>query len=139
MDKVLLDTDTLSEITKGANASVQSKANTYRNAFGYYTLSVLSVIEVIKGYHRLRRADRIAQFRTGLIGEEILTLGVTTADLAGHIFADLELAGRPIGRIDLMIAAIAIENGLTLVTGNTAHYQEIQQLGYQLTLDNWKT
>jgi len=37
-----------------------------------------------------------------------------------------------------MIAAIAIENGLTLVTGNTAHYQYIQQLGYSLKLDNWR-
>jgi len=37
-----------------------------------------------------------------------------------------------------MIAAIAIENGLTLVTGNTAHYARISALGYQLKLDNWR-
>ena len=37
-----------------------------------------------------------------------------------------------------MIAAIAIINGLELVTGNTAHYQRIQQLGYPLTLANWR-
>jgi tRNA(fMet)-specific endonuclease VapC len=38
-----------------------------------------------------------------------------------------------------MIAAIAITNGLELVTGNTAHYQHVQQLGYPLTLANWRT
>jgi tRNA(fMet)-specific endonuclease VapC len=27
---------------------------------------------------------------------------------------------------------------LELVTGNTAHYQRIQQLGYPLTLVNWR-
>jgi tRNA(fMet)-specific endonuclease VapC len=138
MDKSLLDTDILSEITKGVNANVMAKAIAYRTAFGHYTLSVLSVLETIKGYHRVRRPDRIAQFRSSLIGEEILTLDVTTADLAGHIFADLELAGQPIGRMDPMIAAIAIENGLTLVTGNTAHYARISALGYALTLDNWR-
>jgi tRNA(fMet)-specific endonuclease VapC len=37
-----------------------------------------------------------------------------------------------------MIAAVAIRHGLELVTGNTAHYQRIQQLGYSLTLANWR-
>ncbi len=138
MDQCLLDTDILSEITKGVNVNVMAKATAYRTAFGRYTLSVFSVVETIKGYHRVRRPDRIAQFRSSLIGEEILTLEVTTADLAGHIFADLELAGQPIGRMDPMIAAIAIENGLTLVTGNAAHYARISALGYALRLDNWR-
>jgi predicted nucleic acid-binding protein len=37
-----------------------------------------------------------------------------------------------------MIAAIAINQSLELVTGNTAHYQRIQQLGYPLTLVTWR-
>jgi predicted nucleic acid-binding protein len=37
-----------------------------------------------------------------------------------------------------MIAAVAIRHGLTLVTGNTAHYERIQRLGYLLTLENWR-
>ena len=45
---------------------------------------------------------------------------------------------RSIGRADPMIAATAIIQGLELVTGNTAHYQRIQQLGYPLTLANWR-
>jgi tRNA(fMet)-specific endonuclease VapC len=36
------------------------------------------------------------------------------------------------------ITAIAIENNLILVTGNTKHYQKIQSLGYPLQLDNWR-
>ena len=35
-----------------------------------------------------------------------------------------------------MIAAVAIENGLELATGNTTDYQRVQQLGYPLTLVN---
>jgi tRNA(fMet)-specific endonuclease VapC len=138
MDKVLLDTDTISEITKNVNTAVAARASAYRSAYGHFTLSVLSVIEVVKGYHRLRRSDRIARLLASLANEEVLTLGISTGELAGRIFADLELAGRPIGRIDPMIAAIAIEHGLTLVTGNTTHYQHVQQLGYSLSLDNWR-
>lgn len=37
-----------------------------------------------------------------------------------------------------MIAAIALEHGLELATGNTAHFQRVQQLGYSLTLVNWR-
>jgi predicted nucleic acid-binding protein len=37
-----------------------------------------------------------------------------------------------------MIAAIAIEQGLELVTGNTSDFQRVQALGYPLTLVNWR-
>ncbi len=37
-----------------------------------------------------------------------------------------------------MIAAIAIQHNLVVVTGNTAHYERIQKLGYSLKLDNWR-
>lgn len=80
----------------------------------------------------------MARFLASIATEEVLTLAVSTAELAGHIFADLELAGRPIGRIDPLIAAIALKNGLTLATGNLAHYQNVQQLGSLLKLDNWR-
>jgi len=32
----------------------------------------------------------------------------------------------------------AIQHDLTLVTGNQAHYQRLQELGYPLKLDNWR-
>ena len=57
---------------------------------------------------------------------------------SGHKATDLERTGQPIGRADPMIAAIALQHGLTLVTGNQSHYQRIQQLGYPLLLDNWR-
>jgi tRNA(fMet)-specific endonuclease VapC len=37
-----------------------------------------------------------------------------------------------------MIAAIALTHGLELVTGNTANFQRVQQLGYPLPLANWR-
>ena len=67
-----------------------------------------------------------------------MPFGLAEGRLAGEIDGDLERVGRPIGRCDPMIAAIAITNGLELVTGNTAHYQRVQQLGYPLTLANWR-
>ena len=54
-------------------------------------------------------------------------------ELAGRISGDLDRTGQTIGKADPMIAAIALQHGLELVTGNSSHYQRIQQLGYPLT------
>jgi predicted nucleic acid-binding protein len=55
-----------------------------------------------------------------------------SGELAGMIAGALERSGQPIGLADPMIAAIALQNGLELVTGNTAHFQRVQRLGYPL-------
>jgi tRNA(fMet)-specific endonuclease VapC len=138
MNRALLDTDMFSEILKGIDPHVVAKATAYRALFGHYTITVITVMEVVKGLHKLRREDRLQHFLAGLSTEEILTLNARSSELAGRIYADLERTGQPIGRADPMIAAIAVHDGLTLVTGNLAHYQRIQALGYSLTLDNWR-
>jgi tRNA(fMet)-specific endonuclease VapC len=68
----------------------------------------------------------------------VLDFNRDAAKLAGRISGELERIGRPIGVADPMIAAIALVNGLDLVTGNTGHFQRIQELGYPLTLVNWR-
>jgi tRNA(fMet)-specific endonuclease VapC len=136
VNKSLLDTDILSEILKGINPTVARNAAAYRQAFGRYTLSSVTVMEVISGLQRNQSHRRIQKFLTDIGAEEALPFGQAEGKLAGEIDGDLERVGRPIGRCDPMIAAIAITNGLELVTGNTVHYQRIQQLGYPLTLVN---
>lgn len=60
------------------------------------------------------------------------------AVLAGAIYAELERSGQPIGRADPLIAATASVHGLTLVTGNVAHYARIPELGFPLDIANWR-
>ncbi|MFI5454140.1 MAG: hypothetical protein ACHRXM_01685 [Isosphaerales bacterium] len=68
----------------------------------------------------------------------MLEFGRPAAEVAGRIWGDLDRTGQPIGFADPMIAAIALTHGLELATGNISHYQRIQQLGYPLTLANWR-
>lgn len=139
MDKALLDTDVFSEVLKGIDSRVVARATAYHAVFGHYTISVITVMEVVKGFHKLHREERIRQFQAGLPTVELLTLDLRSSELAGRIYADLERIGQPIGRADPMVAAIALRYGLTLATSNTSHYQRIQTLGYGLELDNWRT
>ena len=62
MNEVLLDTDIFSEILKGVNRNVATKATAYRAVFGQYTISVITVMEVVKGLHKAQRENRIRQF-----------------------------------------------------------------------------
>lgn len=123
---------------KGKNLNIIRQANNYYQKWGQYTISTINVLEIIKGFHKVQRESHIEQFLSTLSNTEILTLNLKSAELAGRIYADLERTGQPIGRADPMIAAIALENNLVLVTGNLRHYQRIQKLGYSLKLDNWK-
>lgn len=138
MRKALLDTDIFSEILKGVDLVVAQRATAYRTVFGRYTISVITVMEVIKGLHKVDREDRIQQFLQGLATVELLNLQQQSGELAGRIAADLERTGQPIGRADPIVAAIAIDNGLTLATGNMAHYERVQALGYRLEIENWR-
>jgi tRNA(fMet)-specific endonuclease VapC len=138
VDKALLDTDIFSEVLKGIDRNVVAKATAYQTTFGRYSISTITVIEIVRGFHKLQREARLQQFLAVLDGVELLTLDRRSAELAGRIYADLERTGQPIGRADPMIAAIASSNGLTLVTGNVSHFRRVQTLGYELKLDNWR-
>jgi tRNA(fMet)-specific endonuclease VapC len=130
--------DIFSEILKGVNQNVVASATRYHSTFGYYTISVITVLEIVKGFHKLNREDRVQQFLAGLPAVELLTLDQRSAERAGRIYTDLERVGQPIGRADPMIAAIALRYDFTRVTGNLSHYQRIQALGYGIKLDNWR-
>ena len=57
------------------------------------------------------------------------------ADVYGRIRADLEQRGQAIGPNDTMIAAIALANGLTIVTHNTAEFSRVNGL----LIEDWHT
>jgi tRNA(fMet)-specific endonuclease VapC len=56
------------------------------------------------------------------------------AEVYGRVRAQLFSAGTPIGPNDLMIAAIALANGVTLVTDNIQEFSRVAGL----TVENWQ-
>jgi tRNA(fMet)-specific endonuclease VapC len=134
MDRALLDTDTFSEIIKAKNAIVMRNASAYRHQFGHYTISAVTVTELVKGLQKRSREDRIQNLIAGLAKEELLPLDLDAAVIAGRIYGELEKAGLTIGRIDPLIAGVAISKSLTLVSGNIKHFERIIALGFPLKL-----
>ncbi len=138
MQKTLLDTDIFSEIIKGKNQNVIIKATQYFEYFKIYCISSITVMEIVKGLHKVRREEFIQRFLLQIPKIEILTLDVKSAEIAGRIYANLERMGQPLGRADPMIAGIAIRHNLILSTGNVEHYQRIQNMGYKSQIENWR-
>ena len=138
MNKALIDTDIFSELGKGIDQVVVRNAAAYRAAFGRYTISVITVLEIVRGLQKKQATRQLQTFLTNIAAEEVLPFDQAAAELAGRIDGELERVGRPVGRADPMLAATALRHGLELVTGNAAHFQRIQQIGYPLVLVNWR-
>jgi tRNA(fMet)-specific endonuclease VapC len=139
LNKALLDTDMHSEVLKAANPTVTGNAIVYRRAQRILTISAITVMEIARGFQKSQAHRRLQAFLAAIALEEILPFDQPAAELAGRIAGELERTGQPIGAADPMIAAIALNHGLELVTGNTSHFLRIQKLGYPLTLVNWRS
>ena len=136
--KTLLDTDIFSELMRGKNEVVRTRAEAYLKQHGRLTISAITILEVTKGLHKMRRDDALARFIQRLDALDVLAVGRDEALVGGRIYGDLERLGQPIGRADPMIAGVALSHGLVLATGNDGHYTRIQTAGYDLVLDNWR-
>lgn len=139
MDRSLLDTDILSEVLKARDANVIAWATAYKLRFSHLTISSVTVMEVVKGFYKAGQPAALDRFMNAVHRSEILVFDMAAAEIAGQIYGDLERAGLPIGRADVMIAALALSHNLVLVTGNLRHYESIRSAGYtELKLKNWR-
>lgn len=66
---------------------------------------------------------------------KVTVLGVSEKEavIAGDILALLERRGEPLSLPDVLIAATALEAGVTLVTANVRHFERIPHL----RVENW--
>ena len=59
---------------------------------------------------------------------QILPFDRASGEICGSLRADLERSGTPLAEPDLRIAAIALTNNLTVVTGNVRHFSRVREL-----------
>ena len=121
----LIDTDVLSALRKRRRHPGLSRWMAAQRMADLY-LSVVTLGEIEKGIIQQQRSnqpfagelalwlDRVL----GLWGDRVLPVDVSTARRWGQLSATL---GRD--DIDLLIAATALEHGLTVVTRNVRHFE----------------
>ena len=139
IEPTLLDTDTMSEILKGRDPQVDRRKSEYLAVHHRLTFTSATVMETL---HGLYRKDAVAQAR---VAEEAFAMNIEIAPtpsdyrLAGRILGALSLRGTPIGVIDPLIAACALNRNLILATGNLRHFGFVAAAGFPLRLEDWRT
>ena len=142
MKGFLLDTNVLSEFSRSA-IPPDPNVKRWAESADPNTLftSVLSFGEIRKGIELLppgkKRCDLERWLDTdlnGWFGNNLLPVTKAISNRWGMLAALSQRQGRPLGNIDGLLAATALENGLTAVTRNTRHFED---LGVTI-LDPWK-
>ncbi|MBL7845575.1 MAG: type II toxin-antitoxin system VapC family toxin [Cyclobacteriaceae bacterium] len=133
MTESLVDTDILSFYFKG-DQKVVGKFNDYLKEFDVINISIITYYEILGGLKFKKAEKQIKEFEEFVNNNTIIHISEESAKISGDIYADLRLKGITIGTSDILIAGIALENELTLITNNERHYDPIQGL----KIENWK-
>ncbi len=131
-DQVLIDTDIVLLIQRG-NRIVTSHALDYIATFDRLSLTELTWYEIIRGYKISGTYQQMNIFESFCQNCDILPLDRKSLDCAATIYADLRKRGELIGEVDILIAGIAIANGMSIATGNIKHFARIDGLH----VENW--
>lgn len=130
--RFLLDTNICIYIIKRKPQQVLDRFNTFLPSD--IGISAITVAELEYG---AQKSQRFEQNRTALqqflIPLEILVFDQKAAQIYGTIRAELERKGQVIGSLDMLIAAQAKSENLTLVTNNVREFLRIPNL----KVENW--
>lgn len=124
----LLDTCVLSEFTR---RQPDARVIAWLDAMDEEQLfiSAVTIGEVQRGIQRLpesrRKTELAVWMNNGLMARfagRIVSIDAATMYLWGSLVARLEAAGQPIGVMDSLILASAVQHNLIIVTRNTADF-----------------
>jgi predicted nucleic acid-binding protein len=129
-EPVLLDTDTLSELSRG-NATVAALAQAYLRAFGRLTISSVTVFERLRGYRQAIQAGKpfhrqLHAFETLVQNSVVLPFDENAAAVSAGIWAACSRAQRQkLG--DILIAGIAVARQIPLATRNQRDFEMLSK------------
>ena len=135
MNECLIDTDIMAFYMRGDDI-VKSHVERYLfvGNFDRLTISEISYYEIRAGLEYKKAKKQIQLFEDFAQHCKMVKLTKRSLDISAVRYRKLRKKGIEIGTPDLLIAGIAIDKGLTLVTNNVAHYHAIEGL----TLANWR-
>jgi tRNA(fMet)-specific endonuclease VapC len=131
---ILLDTDVVSHLLRSEPRSALVRRLRQVPTPDRF-ISAISIGEILYGIERTGRHEAIrARLETDFIARVgVLPFDLEAARVYGRVKAHLHQAGQPLDEPDLRIASIALARGLTLVTGNEAHFGRVPAL----RVENW--
>ena len=130
----LLDTNIISELTKKQPSPRLLERLSLVPATSLCTASVC-IMELRFGALRVPNSEALwGKLQKRILSKlTVMNFAYKEAFKAAEVLAHLYSTGQPVGVEDVIIASIAMSNGLAIVTANTKHFSRIPGL----TVENW--
>ena len=128
LEPVILDTDTLSELSRG-HPRVCERALVYLSRFGRLTFTSVTVFERLRGYRLVIQSGKpferqMRSFEALVANSIVLPFDIDAATIAANLWSHASRAQRrQIG--DILIASIAVSRQLPLVTRNQRDFEAL--------------
>ncbi len=125
--RYMLDTNICSYVLRSRPASVKERFDEAGpDALG---ISTIVLAELLYGAARHASGAAIRrEIRDFVSRLNVLPWNEAAAEHYGDLRAELERRGRPLGAMDLMIAAHARSRGATLVSNDVRHFERVEGL-----------
>ena len=132
--KYLFDTDIITNILKKRPSEKLIKRLQKLNQLNQF-ISTITISEIVYGAYKTSSPDyHLYNLENILLPNvNIVAFDSKSAYICGKLRAALEKKGNILSFADLQIASIAIANEFILVTGNTKHFERINELN----IENW--
>ena len=126
--KTVIDTDLLIDLLRNQKQATAFITKLEEKNIILATTAV-NIFELNYGAHKSQETEKNLQAIHVLISRlSILPFTSKAAQKAGHLYAQLERQGQPIGLRDTLIAAIALTRECSLATRNQLHFSRISDL-----------
>ena len=133
MSRALIDTDILSYYFKG-DKQVCKHFESYLKKWEIIEISIVTFYEIVSGLQAKNAYKQLEQFEQFTTDNLVIPVSEKSASISAKLYAQLKQSGTIVDDIDLLIAGIAIENDMVLVTNNQKHFGRIEGL----KVENWK-
>lgn len=126
--KTIVDTDLLIDLLRNQKQAAVFIAGIEEKNYVLMTTAI-NLFELHYGAHKSQESEKNLQ-AINLLSRRLSILPLTSkaAQKAGHIYAQLERQGQPIGLRDTLIAAIALTRECSIATRNQAHFNRISDI-----------
>jgi tRNA(fMet)-specific endonuclease VapC len=123
--KTVMDTDILINLLRNQQQATRFVAQLEEKKT-VLTTTAINIFELYHGAHKSSESERnVKAIKTLTKRLVILPLTTRAAQKAGHIYAQLEQQGTPIGLRDTLIGAIALTREYSVATLNQDHFNRI--------------
>jgi tRNA(fMet)-specific endonuclease VapC len=124
---IVVDTDVLIDLLREKDDAVKKIRELEKNE--ELATTDINVFELYFGAYNSNKRDKNLSSTRGLLKN--MTLLHTTEEameIGGRIYSDMKAKGKSIDIRDVLIAAITLQNGASLLTRNREHFERTEEI-----------